>query len=172
LKGPQNPHDWQRAATLAARLHRHQLRKDGETPYAAHPFRVALTVQLTFGASDPATVCAALLHDAIEDTTADHDEILAAVGRDAADAVAALTKDMRLPEELREEAYDAQLAAASWRARLVKLADAYDNLCDASAPGLREKALAKAKRAAALAGDDPRLSAAEAALRRLIAECE
>jgi len=57
-----------------------------------------------------------------------------------ADAVAALTKDSRLPAEQRETAYDRQLSAAASQARPVKLADIDDNYCDkatqASGPGL------------------------------------
>ena len=40
---------WQQAASFAARFHRHQTRKDGLTPYIAHPFRVAMTVRDIFG---------------------------------------------------------------------------------------------------------------------------
>ena len=50
---------------------RHQLRKDGQTPYAAHPFRVCLVVRHVFGLDDPDFLAAALLHDTIEDTTTD-----------------------------------------------------------------------------------------------------
>ena len=35
---------WHDAAALAARAHRSQIRKDGCTPYMAHPTRVALIV--------------------------------------------------------------------------------------------------------------------------------
>ena len=56
------------AVSFAARAHRHQLRKDGETPYVAHPFRVCLIVRHIFGIDDPAFLSAALLHDTIEDT--------------------------------------------------------------------------------------------------------
>ena len=37
------------AAAFAARVHRHQLRKDGETPYVSHPYRVCLIVRHVFG---------------------------------------------------------------------------------------------------------------------------
>ena len=43
----------QRAASVAARFHNGQLRKDGRTSYIAHPFRVAMTVRDTFGVDDP-----------------------------------------------------------------------------------------------------------------------
>jgi len=121
---------WQEAAAFAARQHRHQIRKDGRTPYFAHPARVALTVVLEFGCVDPVAVTTALLHDTIEDTTADFEDVLEAFGADVAECVAALTKIMALPEDQREAEYDQRLAKADWRARLVKLADVFDNFSD------------------------------------------
>ena len=162
---------WQEAASFAARRHLHQVRKDGRTPYVAHPFRVAMTVRDLFGESDPEILCAALLHDLIEDTPTDYDTIRNKFGTRVADLVVALTKDMRLPEELREPAYDRQLADAEWGAKLIKLADVFDNLCDTALPSLRSKALDKAKRALDLAGDDPRLAPAAAKVRTLILAC-
>jgi hypothetical protein len=44
--------------------------------------------------------------------------------------VAALTKNMLLREDRREIDYDERLARADWRARLIKLADVFDNLSD------------------------------------------
>ncbi len=122
---------FQLAASFAARQHRHQLRKDGKTPYAAHVFRVALTVSHVFGHNDRGTIIAALLHDTIEDTTTDYEDIESRFGTVVADMVSALTKNMSLPEPEREREYDRRLAAADWRVRLVKLADTYDNFCDA-----------------------------------------
>src|SRR5688500_19144302 len=95
---------WQRAASFAARFHQGQLRKDGTTPYIAHPFRVAMTVRDVFGVDDPIALAAALLHDVIEDTTADYDDLEREFGAEVARVVAALTKDMRLPEAARETA--------------------------------------------------------------------
>src|SRR5688500_2703577 len=93
---------WQRAAAMAARLHQGQMRKDGKTPYIAHPMRVALTVRDIFGVDDPVALAAALLHDLIEDTTADYDDVAKEFGPEVANVVAALTKDMRKPEDQRE----------------------------------------------------------------------
>src|SRR5438874_3852729 len=86
------------AASFAARAHRHQLRKDGQTPYAAHPFRVCLIVRHVFGIDDPDFLAAALLHDTIEDTTTDFDDLAAEFGPRIAGYAAALSKDGRLPE--------------------------------------------------------------------------
>lgn len=121
---------WQQAASFAAWKHRHQTRKDGRTPYIAHTFRVAMTVRDVFGCDDPAVIAAALLHDTIEDTLTDHDELSSLFGVEIADVVAALTKNMALPAAQREADYDTRLASADWRARLIKLADVFDNHSD------------------------------------------
>ena len=157
---------WQRAAGFAARAHEHQKRRDGKTPYVSHPFRVAMTVRDVFACDDPVCIAAALLHDTIEDTGTDYDEIAEGFGADVARCVAALTKNMSLPEKAREKDYDARLAAADWRARLVKLADQYDNLSDVE--GLdkrsRSRAVAKAMRAIKLAETDTGVAVVQRAL--------
>lgn len=159
---------WQRAAGLAARAHDGQIRKDGLTPYASHTTRVALTIACLFNVTDEATLTAALLHDAIEDTPYDYDDVEESFGREIADIVAALTKDMRLPADDREPAYDAQLAAGPWQGRLIKLADVYDNYCDAVSEANRKKIREKAERALTLAEGDDRLKDAADLLRQLI----
>lgn len=145
---------WQSAASFAARAHSGQRRKDGRTPYVAHVFRVAMTVRDLFACDDPVAIAAALLHDTIEDTTVDYDDLASEFGEDVAQCVAALTKNAAMPEPQREAAYDAKLAAADWRARLVKLADAYDNLSDLADPSSRAKVVDRCHRAVALARDD------------------
>src|SRR5205823_3522167 len=57
------------AAAFAARSHQGQLRKDKQTPYVSHVFRVCLILRDLFGFDDPRMLCAALLHDTVEDTT-------------------------------------------------------------------------------------------------------
>lgn len=120
------------AAAFAARAHRHQLRKDGLTPYFSHPVRVCLVVTHVFGFHDPKMLAAALLHDTIEDTTTDFDDLVKNFGEDVARWVAALSKDSRMVEEERENAYRRQLATADWQAKVIKLADQYDNLSDSA----------------------------------------
>src|SRR3954447_2724159 len=100
------------AVSFAARAHRGQVRKDGQTPYAAHPFRVCLIVRHVFGIDDPEVLTAALLHDTIEDTTTDFDDLEERFGAPVAGWVAGLSKDTRLPDDEREAAYMATLAAA------------------------------------------------------------
>jgi (p)ppGpp synthase/HD superfamily hydrolase len=119
-----------RAVAFAARAHRGQLRKDGATPNVSHVFRVCLTARCVFGVEDPAVLTAAVLHDAIEDTTTDFDDLAEQFGPDVAGWVALLSKDKRLVEEVREGKYKADLASAPWQVKLCKLADVYDNLLD------------------------------------------
>jgi (p)ppGpp synthase/HD superfamily hydrolase len=160
---------WQKAASYAARKHQGQLRKDGQTPYVSHPFRVALTVTQLFCCDDPTALCIALLHDVIEDTTVDYDDVAKHFGAEIAGAVACLSKDKRLPEPEREPAFYQQISKGPWQARLVKLADAFDNISDAPSDQQRRKAIDRARRAIDAAGDDARLSQAIDCLRQLIA---
>jgi ADP-ribose pyrophosphatase YjhB (NUDIX family)/5'-deoxynucleotidase YfbR-like HD superfamily hydrolase len=168
-----NPSLWQQAAAFAARCHRGQMRRDGQTPYISHPFRVALTVRDVFGVEDPTALCIALLHDVIEDTTTDFDDVQAEFGSEVAEAVACLTKDKRLPETQREIAFYEQIDRSPWRVRLVKLADGYDNLCDCLASrGSLEKTLDRTRRALALRRDQPCLEEAASKLKQLLETSE
>ena len=102
------------AISLAARVHQGQLRKDGRTPYASHVFRVCLIVRQVFGVDDISALTAAVLHDTVEDTTTDYDELKEEFGAEVAGWVSDLSKDKRLPDDQREKAYETQLAKASW----------------------------------------------------------
>jgi guanosine-3',5'-bis(diphosphate) 3'-pyrophosphohydrolase len=137
------------AVAFAARAHVHQLRKDGRTPYISHVVRVCLIARHVFGIDDTPTLIAALLHDTIEDTTTDYDDIAERFGTDVADWVGLLTKDSRLVEAQREDAYCARLATAPWQVKICKLADVYDNLTDSAtsaAPETRRRVMAKARK--------------------------
>jgi len=118
------------AAAFAARAHRGQLRKDGETPYASHVFRVCLVLQNVFEIHDRQMLMTALLHDTVEDTTTDFDDLAEKFGKEVAEWVAYLSKDKRLQEREREKAYMRQMSKAPWQVRACKLADMYDNLMD------------------------------------------
>jgi len=135
------------AAAFAARAHQSQFRKDNRTPYVSHVFRVCLIARHVFGFDDPKMLTAALLHDTIEDTTTDCDDIIERFGPDVARWVAALTKDMRLPHDDREAAYAKGLAAAEWQVKALKLADIYDNLGDSKhlSPGGQRKTATKTR---------------------------
>jgi guanosine-3',5'-bis(diphosphate) 3'-pyrophosphohydrolase len=135
------------AASFAARAHRHHLRKDGQTPYVSHVFRVSLVVRHIFGVDDPQVLTAALLHDTIEDTTTDFDEIEERFGPEVASWVCALSKDKRLQDDEREKAYIETLAGSPWQVKVCKLADVFDNLMDSThfKPEQRAKSLKRAE---------------------------
>ncbi|MBI3819321.1 MAG: bifunctional (p)ppGpp synthetase/guanosine-3',5'-bis(diphosphate) 3'-pyrophosphohydrolase [Planctomycetes bacterium] len=118
------------AIEFALLRHEGHFRKRSRVPYVVHPLRIFATLTLRLGITDEATLAAAILHDTIEDTRTDFDEISEHFGREVADLVAALTKDTRLPEIEREERFMQQVLAAPLKARIVKLADNYDNLAD------------------------------------------
>lgn len=173
------PDLWRRAASFAAKMHLGQFRRDGVTPYAAHPARVAMTVAVVLGCDDPETLAIAYLHDVIEDTTADYEDLLDAFGPTVADGVAALSKNAALPSARREAAYDEGLEAASWRAKLVKLADVIDNMVDMgddADDARRARVASRARRAIDIARRDPSeklrepAEVAEAALQRFKAD--
>jgi (p)ppGpp synthase/HD superfamily hydrolase len=152
------------AVSFGARAHGGRTRPDGETPYHAHPMRVALRVA-GWDCDDEDTLIAALLHDVIENSTIEYDDIASRFGDAVATAVVLLTRDYRLPHERQETVYYEALAKADWRVRLVKLADGYDNVLDVGA----EKA-PKARKTLELLGkgDEPPLVQARADLRELI----
>ena len=111
-----------KAATFAARVHAHQIRKDG-TPYYAHCVRVAIRV------SDKLTGTIALLHDTVEDTDVTLDDLReAGFSNEVVDAVDALS---RRPGETYMDFI--HRCKQNHLAREVKLADIADNLADQSA---------------------------------------
>jgi (p)ppGpp synthase/HD superfamily hydrolase len=118
------------AFEMAEDVHRFQKRADG-TPYAWHVTRVAKIVIDELGMRDPDVICAALLHDALEDS-----EVLTPVilehnfGPYVSYLVQTLTKDVRADESRRDEvnrAYVARFHDAVEDARIIKLADRLDN---------------------------------------------
>jgi guanosine-3',5'-bis(diphosphate) 3'-pyrophosphohydrolase len=119
-----------KAFQYALERHAGQLRKDNSTPYIVHPFRVFLWLADEAKIYDEKVLAAAFLHDLIEDTTTDYDDINKEFDKEIADIVSVLTKDKSLPERIRERRFNEKLANADWKAKVVKLADVYDNLCD------------------------------------------
>ena len=141
---PDNPEKAYRplleAVSFAARAHEGQMRKDGRTPYVSHPFRVCLVLVEVFRIADRAALIAGLLHDVLEDTTTDFDDLAERFGVETASWAAALSKDKRLPEHEREDAYLRQLAAAPWQVKVCKMADVFDNLLDSPSTSREQQA--------------------------------
>lgn len=119
------------AANFAAFKHRNQRRKDADaSPYINHPLALANVLTNEAGIVDPVVICAALLHDTIEDTETTFAELQAEFGRAIASVVMEVTDDNALPKAERKRLQIVHARTASRRARLVKLADKICNLRD------------------------------------------
>ena len=80
----------ERACDVAARCHQGQLRRSGD-PYITHPVAVATILARLddAGEVDDQTLCAAILHDTVEDTP----YTLAALGREFGAGIAAMVAE-------------------------------------------------------------------------------
>ncbi len=120
-----------RAYTFAAEAHDGQTRKSGD-PYVTHPLAVAQVIaELKL---DVSSVCAGLLHDCVEDTSATVDQIGDIFGKEVAFLVDGVTKLGKLPYSTREEQQAENFRkmllamARDIRVILVKLCDRLDNM--------------------------------------------
>ena len=120
-----------KAYDFAKKMHGDQLRKSGE-PYLIHPLNVAYI--LANLEMDDETVCAALLHDVVEDTSVTNDDLVYEFGSSIADMVAGVTKLSKIQyttlEEEQVENYRKMFLAMGKDIRviLIKLADRLHNM--------------------------------------------
>lgn len=121
----------QKAYDVAATLHEGQFRKSGEA-YIVHPLCVAIILaELHAG---PATLCAGLLHDTVEDTKETKEDVAKVFGEDIASIVDGVTKLTQLKfaslEEKQAENHQHMLLAMAKDIRviIVKLADRLHNI--------------------------------------------
>jgi guanosine-3',5'-bis(diphosphate) 3'-pyrophosphohydrolase len=120
-----------KALAFAAHKHRDQRRKDAEaSPYINHPIALADVLVNEAGITDVEVLCAALLHDTVEDTATTHEELVDAFGSRIARTVAEVTDDKRLSKAERKRLQIEHAPHLSREAKLVKLADKLCNLRD------------------------------------------
>src|SRR5688572_5276428 len=120
-----------KALAFAAHKHRDQRRKDAEaSPYINHPIALADVLVNEGGVSDVEVLCAALLHDTVEDTDTTPQELEREFGPRIARIVAEVTDDQALPKAERKRLQVEHAPALSPEAKLVKLADKICNLRD------------------------------------------
>ncbi len=120
-----------RASAFAAHKHRNQRRKDVDaSPYINHPLTLANVLANEAGVADAVTLCAALLHDTVEDTDTTADELTREFGAAICGVVLEVTDDRTLPKAERKRLQIEHAATISDRAKLVKLADKISNLRD------------------------------------------
>jgi guanosine-3',5'-bis(diphosphate) 3'-pyrophosphohydrolase len=120
-----------RALAFASLKHSQQRRKDADaSPYINHPIALVSILAVEAGINDCETLCAALLHDTIEDTDTSVEELVEAFGGPVASLVQEVTDDKRLPKAERKLRQVEHAAHLSPKARSVKLADKIANLRD------------------------------------------
>jgi guanosine-3',5'-bis(diphosphate) 3'-pyrophosphohydrolase len=120
-----------RSLAFAARKHRHQRRKDARgLPYINHPIALANVLYSEGGVSDIHVLCAAILHDTLEDTSATPADLAEHFGERIRDIVIEVTDDKRLSRRERKRLQIEHAARLSPAAKLVKLADKICNLRD------------------------------------------
>ena len=125
------------ALHLAGRLHAADRRQ--HEPYVNHLLRVALRIISHYDVSDTDIICAALLHDSVEDHAGDlaadgrqgaFDALAGRFGSPVAELVEAVTNPVYVPGVDKDEQYRAHVAASldvNPRARVIKVSDFTDN---------------------------------------------
>lgn len=119
------------AYDYAKKMHEGQMRESGE-PYITHPLAVAsILVELGM---DTDAICAALLHDVVEDTPATYDDVKNAYGVDVANLVDGVTKLDKIKLASKEEQQAENIRkiflsmAKDIRVIIIKLADRLHNM--------------------------------------------
>ena len=120
-----------KAFNYAKAYHGDQCRRSGE-PYIIHPLNVAY-ILAEIGLDD-STICAALLHDVVEDTDVTNEDIVKEFNQEIADMVAGVTKLGKMQfttvEEQQVEDYRKMFLAMAKDIRviIIKLADRLHNM--------------------------------------------
>ncbi|EIJ42606.1 (p)ppGpp synthetase, RelA/SpoT family [Beggiatoa alba B18LD] len=145
---PQQVKEVYHAYLFAAEAHDGQIRQSGEA-YIFHPLAVAyILAKLQM---DYQTLCAAILHDVIEDTETSKSLLVAAFGETVADLVDGVTKLTRMPLDNREQTQAASFQKMiiamnhDLRVIIIKLADRLHNMRTISAMKKRSSQIRIAK---------------------------
>jgi len=119
-----------KALAFSAEKHRTQKRKDiDKSPYINHPIALANILAQRW-VIDENVLCAAILHDTIEDTETTADELRKHFGEKITSIVLEVSDDKSLEKEERKQLQIDHAASLSKEAKLVKLADKIANITD------------------------------------------
>jgi guanosine-3',5'-bis(diphosphate) 3'-pyrophosphohydrolase len=122
------------ALEFAASRHRDQRRKGRDaSPYVNHVIRVTRLLAEAGGVADAALLCAAALHDTLEDTATEPLEIERRFGAGVRALVEEVTDDKRLPKAERKRLQIQRAPGLSARAQQLKIADKIANVEDIAA---------------------------------------
>jgi len=117
--------------------HKNQKRKGGE-PYINHLIETAkVSIEILNELSNKYSYLigeindiyiAALLHDTIEDTNTDYEDILELTNEKVTSWVTSLSNDKRLPSEMRRFLYYEKISTSCIEIKIIKQADIFSNL--------------------------------------------
>lgn len=120
-----------KAVAFATEKHTGQRRKDADaSPYINHPIALANVLANEGGVEDPVVLCAAVLHDTIEDTETTAVVLDALFGGKVTSVVLEVTDNKSLEKDVRKQRQIEHAPHISPEAKLVKLADKICNLRD------------------------------------------
>jgi (p)ppGpp synthase/HD superfamily hydrolase len=108
-------------------------RRDSDIPYVIHPIRVALTLPEKLGITEADMICAALMHDLVEDSGYTIEHIENEFGSEVARLVKGLTRKRPKGETEEQKRINKplkfkEIAEADEKIRLLKLCDILDNM--------------------------------------------
>jgi guanosine-3',5'-bis(diphosphate) 3'-pyrophosphohydrolase len=119
-----------KALAFSAEKHTKQRRKDiEESPYINHPIALANILAQRW-VIDENVLCAAILHDTLEDTETTANELRKHFGEKITSIVLEVTDDKSLEKSVRKQKQVEHAASISYEAKLVKLADKIANITD------------------------------------------
>ncbi len=119
------------AVDFSAERHKDQRRKGSDAePYINHPVRVAHLLSSVGGVTDVELLCAAVLHDTVEDVGVTPDELRERFGDAVTALVLEVTDDKSLAKDERKRRQVEHAPHLSERAKQLKLADKLANVTD------------------------------------------
>lgn len=144
MRNQWSPERYIHAYRFAAEAHNGQKYSGTELPYIMHLSFVSMEVIAALAMPNEhdanLAVTCSLLHDVLEDTGCQYEQILDRFGRDVAEGVKALTKDARLPKPLQMEDSLRRIRQQPHEVWMVKMADRITNLQPPPSGWSKEKA--------------------------------
>ena len=120
-----------RALNFSSFQHRNQKRKDKNgTPYINHCINVAFLISEIGKINDPDILCAAILHDTIEDTNTIYEEIAKEFGHNVASMVLAVSDDKNIDKNERKLLQIEKAKNMNHKEAAIVIADKISNIRD------------------------------------------
>lgn len=115
-----------KAARFAMKAHEGTFRKGTRVPYIVHPLETAVIVSMM--TDDEEVICAALLHDVVEDAKVTGAQLRELFGRRVEELVLEETEDKSRPWKERKAATIKRLETASRESKILILGDKLSNI--------------------------------------------